>query len=164
MAHSTARTALIPAILCAPLCAVTLSGCLTPHVKPDPSPAVLQARANIGQKAVPCTPGGLETISPLELGFAFDDAAVTETDRKRLTTAVRWLSCNPGVEVVVSPDADNHGDGAHLKDLAQHRGQAVAEELRTLGATSAVIRLLPRGEADPVTTPHLLIAAQGRGW
>ncbi len=66
--------------------------------------------------------------------------------------------------MVIKPDADNHGEPAHLNDLAQRRGKAVADQLRSLGATAAVLHLLPRDAADPVTAPHLLINATGRGW
>jgi outer membrane protein OmpA-like peptidoglycan-associated protein len=157
------RTSL-PALAVALICAPALSGCLTPQIEPAPSAAVVQARAGAGVKAGACTPGGLEAISPVEVGFGFDDATITDVGQRRLTAAASWLSCNPGVEVVIKPDADNHGDPAHLKDLAGRRAQAVADRLRALGATAAVIRLLPRGEAGSATAPHLLINAEGRGW
>jgi hypothetical protein len=95
---------------------------------------------------------------------AFDETTIPEAAQAPLAAAARWLACNPGVEVVILPDADNHGDAAHLNDLAQRRAQAVAERLRTLGATAATLRILPRRAPDPVTAPHLVINAQGRGW
>ena len=98
------------------------------------------------------------------MAFGFDDATISEAGQKRLVQAGAWLTCNPQVEVVIIPDADNHGDAAHLSDLAQRRAQATAAQLRTLGAKDAVIRVLARGAADPVTAPHLVVNAQGRGW
>lgn len=150
--------------LAAALLIASLAGCTTPRVKPTPSQAVLQARAAHGAKPAACASGGLETISPLEAEFPFDDATISEVGQKRLAAAAQWLGCNPGVEVVIKPDADNHGAPAHLNDLAQRRAQAVADDLRSLGAKAAVIHLLPRGGADPVTAPHLVINATGRGW
>jgi outer membrane protein OmpA-like peptidoglycan-associated protein len=155
---------LVPSALAAILLTASLTGCLTPHVKPPPSQAILQARAARAAKPAACAAGGLEAISPLDAAFAFDDAAVTEVGQKRLAAAAQWLACNPAVEVVIKPDADSHGDAAHMNELAQHRAQAVADQLRSLGASTAVIRLLPRNGADPVTEPHLLINAIGRGW
>jgi outer membrane protein OmpA-like peptidoglycan-associated protein len=145
-------------------CASALSGCLTPRVQPPVSQAVAQARAGAGAKPAACAAAPLETVSPTVVGFAFDEATIPEAGQAPLAAAARWLACNPGVEVVILPDADNHGDAAHLNDLAQRRAQAVAERLRTLGATAATLRILPRRAPDPVTTPHLVINAQGRGW
>jgi outer membrane protein OmpA-like peptidoglycan-associated protein len=155
---------LLPSALAAALISASLSGCLTQRLKAPPSQAILQARAAHGAKPAACAPGGLETISPLDASFAFDDATVSELGRQRLAAAAQWLGCNPGVEVVIKPDADSHGDAAHLNDLAQSRAKAVEGELRSLGATAAVLHLLPRNGADPVTAPHLLINATGRGW
>jgi outer membrane protein OmpA-like peptidoglycan-associated protein len=155
---------LFPVLAAALACATTLAGCLTPHIAPPPSAAVLQARAAHDAKPAACTPGGLEAVSPVDVGFGFDDAAMTEVGEKHLAAAAVWLGCNPGIEVVIRPGADNHGDDAHQADLAQRRARAVSEQLRALGATTAVIRTLPRDGADPVTAPHLLVNAQGRGW
>ncbi|MFI4964541.1 MAG: OmpA family protein [Caulobacterales bacterium] len=155
---------LFPALAAIGLCAATLSACLTPRVQPTPSKAVAEARAGAGARAAACPATDLASVSPVDVGFAFDDATVTEVGVRNLTAAAQWLACHAGVEVVITPDADNHGDAAHLNDLAQRRAQAVQAELRTLGATAAVIRLLPRGAADPVTAPHLVVNAQGRGW
>jgi outer membrane protein OmpA-like peptidoglycan-associated protein len=154
----------LPALAASLACAAALSGCLTPHVKPTLSQAVVQARAGVGAKPTTCPAGDLATLSPLEMGFGFDDPALTEADHSRLGGAARWLACHPHVEVVIRPDADRHGDAPHQDGLAQRRGQAVVDELRNLGARDAVIDLLARGAPDPVTAPHLVISAKGRGW
>ena len=157
------RAALLPA-LAASLLAATLAGCLTPHVKPVMSKAVVEARARAGAKPAACVASPLVSVSPVDVGFGFDDATITEVGQRRLAVVARWLTCNPGVPVTISPDADNHGDEAHLKDLARRRAEAVQAQLRALGATAAVIHILPRGGPDPVTGPHLVVNAQGRGW
>jgi outer membrane protein OmpA-like peptidoglycan-associated protein len=156
--------ALVHALAVSLVCATALGGCLTPRVEPQVSRAVVQARAAAGAKPAACAATPLESVSPVVVAFGFDEATVPDADRTRLTAAVRWLACNPGTEVVIKPDADKHGDAAHLNDLAQRRAQAVQAELRTLGATAPVIRILPRGGPDPVTAPHLVINAQGRRW
>jgi outer membrane protein OmpA-like peptidoglycan-associated protein len=141
-----------------------LAGCLTPHVKPAPSKAVAQAEAGAGKMASACPAGDLASISPVDVGFGFDEATVPEAGHRKLEAAARWLKCNPQAPVVIQPDADNHGDAAHLQDLAQRRAEAVSLELRQLGATASVIHMLKRGAADPVSGPHLVISATGRGW
>jgi outer membrane protein OmpA-like peptidoglycan-associated protein len=156
--------ALLSGLASALLCAAGLSACLTPQIKPPPSAAVLEARASAQAKPAACAPGGLEQVSPLDAEFGYDDAEMSPLGLKRLTAAARWLTCNPGVEVVIRPDADQHGDAAHLDALAQARAKAVADKLRELGATAATLRILARGGADPVTAPHLVVNATGRGW
>lgn len=146
------------------LCAGGLSACLTPHVQPTLSTAVVEARAAAQVKAPACTPGGLEQVSPVDAAFAFDETEISPQGGQRLAAAARWLTCNPGVEAVIRPDGDNHGDAAHLNALAEGRAKSVADKLRELGATGATLRILTRGAPDPVTTPHLLINATGRGW
>jgi outer membrane protein OmpA-like peptidoglycan-associated protein len=141
-----------------------LSGCTTPRITPPPSAAIVEARAAVGVKAAACKPGGLDQISPLDADFAFDNAEITPLGGRRLADAARWLACNPGVEVVIKPDSDNRGEAAHLNALSEARAKAVADKLRELGATGPTLHILARGAADPVTTPHLLINATGRGW
>jgi outer membrane protein OmpA-like peptidoglycan-associated protein len=158
------RTALISVLASSLVSAAALSGCLTPHAKPTLSQAVVQARAGAGAKPAACPSSDVSTVSPLEVAFGFDEATVPEVGHKRLADAARWLACNPQVEVVIRPDADRHGDAAHQNDLAQHRAQAVSADLRSLGAKDAVIHMLARGAADPVSAPHMVIAAKGRGW
>ena len=159
----TLRRAL-PALAIGLACATALSGCLTPRAQPAPSPAVLDARARVGAKAAACAAEGLDAISPVNVGFAFDDPAITPAGKTRLAAAARWLACNPTIEAVIQPDADHHGPVAHLNDLATQRAQAVKTQLRALGAANTVIRILARGGSDPVTAPHMLIIAEGRGW
>jgi len=158
------RRSLFPALAVALAGATALSGCTTPRVTPKPSQAVLQARARVGAKAAACPAGELAAISPVDVGFGFDDATISPEGQRRLAAAAQWLACHAGVEAVILPDADNHGDAAHLKDLAQRRAEAVAARLRALGATAAVIHILPRGAPDNLSGPHLVINAQGRGW
>src|SRR3954454_22521572 len=125
------RCAPIPALAASLVCAAALAGCLTPHVKPTLSQAVVQARAGAGQKAAACPTDALASVSPVDVGFGFDDATLSEVGRQRLAAAAHWLSCNPKVPVVIAPNADRHGDAAHQADLASRRAQAVTAELRS---------------------------------
>ncbi|THD64770.1 hypothetical protein [Phenylobacterium sp.] len=159
MAHRTLSGALAVLAL-----AAGLSGCTTPVENPGTSQAILDARASAKARGAGCTAGGLESISPVGADFPFDDAQVTEVGLKRLQAAAHWLGCNPGVEVVILPQADSRGEKAHLDDLAKRRADAAALVLRDAGAKDAVIRIVARDAPDPVTAPHLVISARGRGW
>ena len=155
----------LPAVAAGLICTAALTGCLTPTLfKAPPSQAIVQARAKHAAGPVACTTDSLETISPVDLSFPFDDAALSEVGQKRLAEAAQWLGCNPGVEVVIKPDGDNQGDAAHMNDLAQRRAQAATDGLRAAGAKAPVIRIVARGAPDPVGSAHLLINAVGRGW
>ena len=68
-----------------------------------------QARSGASAKPAACSSDELASISPVEMAFAFDDATISEVGQKRLAQAAAWLVCNPHVEVVIVPDADNHG-------------------------------------------------------
>jgi outer membrane protein OmpA-like peptidoglycan-associated protein len=141
-----------------------LSACLTPHAQPAPSTAVAEARKGAGAKPAACQVGALADVSPTVATFPFDDPKIDEVGTRRLTAAVAWLACNPGVPVVILPTADNHGTAQHMQELAVQRAQAVVAALRALGAKDAVIHSLAPAAADPVTGPHLVIQADGRGW
>jgi outer membrane protein OmpA-like peptidoglycan-associated protein len=141
-----------------------LAGCLTPTAKPAPSAAIVAARQGIGARPAGCPAGALATISPLVATFPFDEAALDQEGRARLRTAADWLTCNAGVPVSILPTADNHGDAAHKLALASARGQAVLDALRAAGAKTAVVHIAAPGATDPLTGPHLVIQADGRGW
>ena len=160
MSFRTTLSAAAAGLICAP----ALTGCTTPVIKAPPSQAIVQARAKHAAGPAACATGALETISPVDLSFPFDDAVLSEVGQKRLAEAAQWLNCNPGVEVVIKPDGDNQGDAAHMNDLAQRRAQAANDGLRAAGAKAAVIRIAARGAPDPVGGAHLLINAVGRGW
>jgi outer membrane protein OmpA-like peptidoglycan-associated protein len=152
----------LSAVLC--LTAVSLSACLTQRVTVPPSAAVVAARSGAGARPASCQVGKLQDVSPTLARFPFDDATLDDVGAQGLARAAAWLACTPGVPVVVIPTADNHGDEAHRKDLAARRAQATLTALRGAGAKNAVVHLLAPGAADPVSGPHLIINADGRGW
>jgi len=151
------------ALLIGLVCAMALSGCVTPRVKPVTSAAVVEARAKVGQKPSACPAGELKEVSPTLASFGFDEATLSEVGHERLGQAAAWLICHPGVEVAVLTRGEERGHPDRDKELAGLRGQAVVTELRALGAQS-VVHILPPGAADPLQGPHLVIQAAGRGW
>jgi len=157
------RSAVIPALAASLIFATTLGGCLTPPAKPAPSAAVQEARARVGVKPAACTGGDLASVSPIMVGFGFGQATLDEPAQRQVAKAAGWLKCNTSVEAVILPGADSHGTQAQQRDLAAARAKAVVDQLRALGAQS-VVRIVAAGAPDPVTAPHLVIQAQGRGW
>jgi outer membrane protein OmpA-like peptidoglycan-associated protein len=157
------RRALLPAILVGLAIAPLLSGCLTPRVKPAPSPAIVAARAGAGQKGAACGADQLADVSPTAATFGFDLVELSEAGQQRLARAAAWLKCNPATEVVILPGAQSRGKPDHEKDVAIRRGQAVQAALRALGVQN-VLRIMTPGAPDPVQGPHLVIQAADRGW
>src|SRR5579862_327092 len=164
MSRPTLLRAAATTLLASLVCATALGGCMTPRVKPRPSPAVLESRAREGAKANACAVGDLASISPLEVGFGFAETGLGDAARQQVAKAADWLKCNPGVEVVILPQADSHGTPAQQQALASARAKSVVDGLRAAGATNAVIRTAAMGAPDPATAPHLTINARSRGW
>ena len=155
------RRLLAPAGLAA---AALLSGCMTPQVKPATSQAVLDARAHRDappSEACPATP--LSEVSPVTVGFPFDESGLSEPVANTLVGAARWLGCHPAVAVVIRPEADGHGAAAEQDALARARAATASNYLTTHGIAAARIRVLARGQADP-TGSHFLVRAEGRRW
>ena len=147
--------------LAAPL---ALSACLTPKAKAPPSAAVVAARKGVGAKALPCQATGLADVSPALASFPFDDSLLDEEGQRAVRAVAGYLSCHPQTQVVVLPAGDRHGDAKHETDLVGRRAQAVVTALRQDGADKAVVHMLAAGAADPVSGPHIVINAAGRGW
>jgi outer membrane protein OmpA-like peptidoglycan-associated protein len=144
--------------------AVCLTGCLTPHAKPQTSQAVLDARAH---RDVPveaaCPPATLAQVSPVQLGFGFDEAKPDSPLLADLTTAARWLACHPAVPVAIKPDGDGHGAPADQDRLARARGEVAQSFLISHRVAAARIRILDRGAAAP-GGDVFLVRAEGRRW
>jgi outer membrane protein OmpA-like peptidoglycan-associated protein len=155
----TLRRAAALVLLLAPL-----AGCLTPHAKPEQSQAIKDALAREhAPMAAACPQTQMSEVSPVEMGFAFGEAALPDMIGHPLAAAARWLSCRPDVPVVVKPDADAHGDEAEQNGLARRRAEAVAAYLTSQGVARERIAILARGAAEP-SSEHFLVLAEGRRW
>ena len=144
--------------------ALALSGCITPHSTAQVSQAVLDARAHRDVEVEPdCATIPLSSVSPVFVGFAFEESDLTALTTPTLEKPARWLACHPGVPAVIKPSADNHGEAAAQDVLARRRAQSVYAYLQAHGVAASRIRILARDQADP-GGEHLLIRAEGRGW
>jgi outer membrane protein OmpA-like peptidoglycan-associated protein len=144
--------------------AAMLAGCLSPVVHPKPSQAVAEARARRHLPPAPvCPPTALSTVSPVMVGFPFDEAKLATPIDRPLAAPIEWLACHPQTVVVIKPDADNHGTPAEQDALARARAVAVRDHLSAHGVAPARIRILARGQSEPAGE-HFLIQAEGRRW
>lgn len=158
----TARTRL--ALLSLTIAASGLAGCTTPSVEPTLSQAVVDARARRNAPAAPaCPTDPVTAVSPVTVGFAFNDSELTQAMGRSLLPPARWLACHPNVPAVIRPDADGHGSPADQDTLAQKRAEAVRAYFVGQGVPAERIRILPRAGAEP-TGEVVLVRAEGRRW
>jgi peptidoglycan-associated lipoprotein len=155
------RTCLVLALLTA---ASGLSGCTTPRAEPQASQAVLDARARRNAPAAAtCPQDPVSSVSPVTIGFAFNESELTEAMSRQLAAPARWLTCHPAVAAVVRPDADGHGTDAEQDALARKRAEVVRSYLAARGVAADRIRILARAGAEP-TGEVVVVRAEGRRW
>lgn len=147
----------------AAMAAVALSGCMTERVRPEPSQAVVEARAARAAKAAACADA--LPSAPISAPFGFQTAELSETGKQRLDAAGRVLACRPAARVVIQASADQRGTEAEQAALADQRRAAVAAYLARAGVEAGRIAAGPA--PAPAAAPGgdvLVIHAEGQGW
>jgi outer membrane protein OmpA-like peptidoglycan-associated protein len=157
----TARIRLASLCLVAALGA---AGCTTKVVQPTLSQAVIDARARRNAPPPPaCTADPVTTVSPVTVGFAFNDDELTQAMGQQLDRPAKWLACRPAVPAVIRPDADGHGSPAEQDALARRRAEQVRAYLVAQGVPAQRIQILGRAGTEP-KGEIVLIRAEGRRW
>lgn len=112
---------------------------------PQASPAATAAPAAGGE--VPQSPPAVVVEDALA-HFPFDSAELTAAGKEALGT---WLASAPvGMPVLIRGHADRLGPEPYNLKLSQRRAEAARDYLVGLGKDPRDIRVLARGEADPV--------------
>jgi outer membrane protein OmpA-like peptidoglycan-associated protein len=144
--------------------AAVLAGCTTARVEPQQSQAVQEARARENAPPPPtCPQTPLASVTPVTVGFAFNDTELTEAMSLPLVEAAQWIACHPAVRVVIKPDSDTHGTQAEQDSLARRRAERVRDYLTAHGVTTDRLVILRRGQPVPAGEAFL-ISAEGRRW
>lgn len=138
--------------------AAALCGCMTERAHPQPSAAVLEARAARSASTAACDP---IADAPVSASFAFQTAELSLVGQQRLDEAVKVLACHPSAVVVIEASADQRGTEAEQARLAQQRRAAVAAYLAQAGVPPGRIAA---GSAAPAGGDGLVIRAEGQGW
>lgn len=139
-----------------------VTGCFTPRVKPQTSPAVLEARARAQAAKTatvdPCALYSFTTSDPVRIYFPYNKDELTEDSAEVLDHAAVWLECHPAVRVSIAAAHDNQGGPEGQKALIAARTAAVRARLVAHGV--AAERLLGEDAQGEV----LALRARGRGW
>jgi outer membrane protein OmpA-like peptidoglycan-associated protein len=145
----------------AALCALSVGGCMTTRVKPQPSQAVIDARAARVAKVASCTEA-IDT-APVDAFFAFQTADLSETGKLHLDAARHALTCKPALVAVVESSADQRGSEAEQAALARQRQAAVIAYLGA-GVAPRITTAAAGKAAENPSGDVLVIHAIGQGW
>jgi OmpA-OmpF porin, OOP family len=84
--------------------------------------------------------------------FAFDSAAISDTDAPLLDVAAEQLNANPDVRVRVVGHTDAVGDDAYNQRLSERRAAAVVDYLGKAGVGRTRLEPSGAGESQPVAS------------
>lgn len=162
------RASLLCAATLGPLLLAGLAACTT-HVKPQPSAAVLEMRRSAADES---RAGGGGCVDPRDLGaeatvipFGFLLADLDATAMRRIGTVAAWGRCAPGVRIVLTGEADNHGTPAEQADLVARRLAAIRQALTSAGVAGEGISVAVSAKDVPGDAGSaLVLLGRGRGW
>lgn len=142
--------------------ALAASACFSTRVQPQPSKAVIEARArgHAGQAASACP----DLASPVSVGFAFGEGALSDLDAPALGDLAAALACHPGMGALIVGQADGHGTPADQAKLAAARAQAVADDLKKRGVAPDRLATQAQGTAPAGDARRQVVLAEGRRW
>jgi len=135
-----------------------------PPPAPKPAPVVAKAPADSDGDGVtddrdecPNTPKGsrvdgrgCECDVSVQLQFAFDSAALTDSDKAELDRVAARLEQLHFVVGTAEGHTDSMGDDAYNLGLSERRAQAVVDYLSTKGLTRDRFKIVAHGETQPV--------------
>jgi OmpA-OmpF porin, OOP family len=84
--------------------------------------------------------------------FAFDSAAISESDAPILDVAAEQLKANPGVNVRVVGHTDSVGADAYNQNLSERRAASVVDYLSRNGVARSRLESSGAGESQPVAS------------
>ncbi|HEX4998291.1 MAG TPA: OmpA family protein [Terriglobia bacterium] len=89
-------------------------------------------------------------IGDLDVRFAFDSSALTESDREKLEKVATILGAMPEVTLKVEGHTDSVGTEAYNQKLSERRADSVRTYLVDHGVSSSRITAMGFGESQPV--------------
>jgi len=86
--------------------------------------------------------------------FAFDSSEVTPEGRDLIALHARYLSQNPGINVVLEGHADERGSREYNLGLGERRAKAVEQLMSLQGVAARQMQTISFGEERPVAFGH----------
>jgi len=116
------------------------SGLIDPNTQ-----AVAGDGLNLETRA-PGTPAGTSVVEPIYFGL--DRAAVAVGERPKLDAAIKWLTENPGKNLVLVGHCDWRGTAEYNLGLGDRRANSVKAFLISKGADASRLETLSKGSTE----------------
>ncbi len=139
-----------------------------PAPPPAAAPAVAQAPSqNSCSRDLDCGSGqicidgrcadissNLAACTSVRVHFAFNQSDIDSADRDGLERAARCLKADRDLHISVAGNADERGTEEYNMALGDRRAHAVADYLRSLGASEQQLQTVSYGKEQPLCRDH----------
>jgi peptidoglycan-associated lipoprotein len=96
----------------------------------------------------------LSACTSVRVHFAFNQSDIDSADRDGLERAARCLKADRDLHIAVAGNADERGTEEYNMALGDRRSHAVADYLRSLGASDAQLQTVSYGKEKPLCSEH----------
>ncbi|MCA1663975.1 MAG: peptidoglycan-associated lipoprotein Pal [Myxococcales bacterium] len=96
----------------------------------------------------------LALCTSVRVHFDFNASDISAADRDGLERAARCLKADRELHVAIAGNADERGTEEYNMALGDHRARAVADYLRSLGASDQQLQTVSYGKEKPLCSEH----------
>jgi peptidoglycan-associated lipoprotein len=96
----------------------------------------------------------LALCTSVRVHFDFNSSDISSADRDGLERAARCLKADRQLHIAISGNADERGTEEYNMALGDHRAHAVADYLRSLGASDPQLQTVSYGKEKPLCSEH----------
>ncbi len=96
----------------------------------------------------------LAACTSVRVHFAFNQSDIDSADRDGLERAARCLKYDRNLHIAIAGNADERGTEEYNLALGDRRAHAVAEYLRSLGASEQQLQTVSYGKERPLCSEH----------
>jgi len=96
----------------------------------------------------------LALCTSVRVHFDFNKSDISSADRDGLERAARCLKADRELHIAIAGNADERGTEEYNMALGDHRAHAVADYLRSLGASDQQLQTVSYGKEKPLCSEH----------
>jgi peptidoglycan-associated lipoprotein len=96
----------------------------------------------------------LAACTSVRVHFAFNQSDINSADRDGLERAARCLKADRDLHIAIGGNADERGTEEYNMALGDRRAHAVADYLRSLGASEQQVQTVSYGKEQPLCAEH----------